>query len=224
MVIMPTVPVFPLNTVLFPSMPLHLHIFEDRYKQMVKECVDQNEPFGVTLIQSGTEVAHPYMPTHPHLIGCLAQIKRVHPLNAGKLNIDAVGTDRFRILQLDYSYPYLAANIEYMPMERTVSQLANERVIQLRKMIEQYLQRLTKTRNTPDIRENNLPNAPHHIAYFAAMILKVDAIEKQQLLESPDVSTLINRLYKSYRHELIINQVMENEPDTKSNAFPFSSN
>ena len=53
------IPLFPLNTVLFPNMPLSLHIFEPRYKIMVEQCLSREEPFGVALIQKGREALGP---------------------------------------------------------------------------------------------------------------------------------------------------------------------
>ena len=50
------IPLFPLNLVLFPGMPLPLHIFEERYKAMIGDCMRYNTPFGVSLIRSGQEV------------------------------------------------------------------------------------------------------------------------------------------------------------------------
>ena len=58
-------PLFPLNTVLFPGMPLGLHIFEDRYKLMIGQCVQERRPFGVVLIRSGQEALGPSGGTTP---------------------------------------------------------------------------------------------------------------------------------------------------------------
>ena len=60
------IPLFPLNLVLFPGMPLPLHIFEERYKAMIGDCMRYNTPFGVSLIRSGQEVGEA---ADPHPIG-----------------------------------------------------------------------------------------------------------------------------------------------------------
>ena len=89
-------PLFPLNTVLFPGMPLSLHIFEDRYKRMIGECIDSGNPFGVVLIKRGQEANGPL--AEPHEIGCTARIIEVEPLSEGRMNIVVLGQKRFRIL------------------------------------------------------------------------------------------------------------------------------
>ena len=82
-------PLFPLNTVLFPGMPLPLHIFEDRYKQMINNCLEEKEPFGVVLIRNGKEALGPL--AQPHSIGCTARIVEVQKLSDGRMNITSVG-------------------------------------------------------------------------------------------------------------------------------------
>ena len=56
---MQEIPLFPLNTVLFPNAPLRLHIFEERYKRMVNDCLAEKQPFGVVLIRHGLEALGP---------------------------------------------------------------------------------------------------------------------------------------------------------------------
>ena len=65
---------FPLNVVLFPGMPMPLHIFEERYKAMIGECVDREEPFGIILIKEGQEVGEP---AEPVKVGTTARIVQV---------------------------------------------------------------------------------------------------------------------------------------------------
>ena len=55
-------PLFPLNVVLFPGMPLPVHIFEEQYKGMIEDCLDRDKPFGVVLIKEGQEVGDPAKP------------------------------------------------------------------------------------------------------------------------------------------------------------------
>src|SRR5688572_13111983 len=90
-IIMFELPLFPLNTVLFPGMPLRLHIFEERYKLMIERCYSSGAPFGGTLIRKGGEVGGG---ADPFLIGCTALITEIEPLNDGRMNIVAVGHER----------------------------------------------------------------------------------------------------------------------------------
>ncbi len=89
------VPLFPLNTVLFPGGLLPLRIFEQRYLEMAKGCLRDGSPFGVCLIREGTEVGAPA--THENL-GCLARITQWDMQQLGLLQLVAQGAERFRVL------------------------------------------------------------------------------------------------------------------------------
>ncbi len=88
------VPLFPLNTVLFPGGPLPLRIFEPRYLDMISECVRDDSPFGVLLIRDGGETG----PATTHGIGTLARITDWYQGSDGLLGVTAIGEQRFRLL------------------------------------------------------------------------------------------------------------------------------
>src|SRR5215813_10230305 len=98
------VPLFPLDVVLFPGMPLTLHIFEDRYKEMVTECLANNSSFGIVRAQrEGLAV-----------IGCMARITRIlHEYEDGRLDILCDGGERFEIEQLDNARTFLQAEVDF---------------------------------------------------------------------------------------------------------------
>jgi Lon protease-like protein len=98
------VPLFPLDVVLFPGTPLPLHIFEERYKEMIGECLSVKSGFGVVRAQrEGLAV-----------IGCMARIVRVlHEYEDGRLDILCDGGDRFEIEQLDNSREFLQAEVDF---------------------------------------------------------------------------------------------------------------
>ena len=102
------IPLFPLNTVLFPGMTLPLRIFEPRYVQMLERCLDEKIPFGVVLIRSGREVGE-Y--SEPHEVGTLARIDSVQPSSRGDFRVTAMGTQRFRIEGLNENQPYLQCDL-----------------------------------------------------------------------------------------------------------------
>lgn len=97
------VPLFPLDVVLFPGTPLPLHIFEERYKEMIRECLADSSRFGVVRMQrEGLSV-----------IGCTASIARVlHHYEDGRMDILCEGCDRFEIEQLDNSRAFLQAEVD----------------------------------------------------------------------------------------------------------------
>lgn len=108
------VPLFTLNTVLFPRMSLPLHVFEERYKQMVRLCLKEHLPFGVVRIKTGPEVGGSAVPFE---VGTLARITQAVELDGGRYNILAAGLQRFRILSLDRSRAYLSGSIEILDEE-----------------------------------------------------------------------------------------------------------
>ena len=89
-------PLFPLQTVLYPGMPLPLHIFEERYRQMIDKCLEHDAPFGVTLIKKGVEVGGP---AEPFDVGTSARIVEASRREDGQMDLMAQGVHRFRILE-----------------------------------------------------------------------------------------------------------------------------
>lgn len=107
------IPLFPLNTVLFPGGLLPLRLFEQRYLAMAKACLRDGTPFGVCLIREGAEVGEP---ATPEGVGCLARIEHWDMQQLGLLQIVAQGSQRFRILQRRVQGDGLAlADIELLP-------------------------------------------------------------------------------------------------------------
>jgi len=99
-------PLFPLDVVLFPEMVLPLHIFEERYKEMIAECLHENSPFGV-LYAHDDKVA---------MIGCTAEISQVlKQYPDGRLDLVAVGRKRFQVSFFDSEKTYLRGSVELLP-------------------------------------------------------------------------------------------------------------
>ena len=108
---------FPLRTVLFPGMPLPIQIFEPRYHQMLAECMEADEPFGVVLIRSGNEAGDASVV--PHEIGTTARVESASPVGGGRVMVQTRGERRFRILELLHDRPVLTADVEYPVDELT---------------------------------------------------------------------------------------------------------
>ena len=115
--------IFPLNAVLFPGGLLPLRIFEQRYMEMAKACLKDDEPFGICLIRSGREVG---APATPEPIGCTARIVEWDMQQLGVLSIKARGGQRFRILESWVTETTLTrARVEMLPQDAD-SALAEE--------------------------------------------------------------------------------------------------
>jgi Lon protease-like protein len=107
--------IFPLNAVLFPGGLLPLRIFEQRYMDMAKACLKNDEPFGICLIRSGHEVG---APATPEAVGCTARIIEWDMQQLGVLSIKARGDQRFRIVESRVIEAALTrASVEMLPQD-----------------------------------------------------------------------------------------------------------
>ena len=126
---MAEIPLFPLNVVLMPGTPLPLHIFEERYKRMVDECLESETEFGMVLAdESGTR-----------RVGCTAKIvELVQRYDDGRMVILVEGTRRFKLNNVMTGKPYYMGDIEYLEDEPVgdVSALAEECIALLERVIE----------------------------------------------------------------------------------------
>ena len=112
------IPLFPLHTVLAPGIALPLHIFEDRYRIMVRRCLDGSSPFGVVLIREGSEVIPPggVQQLSIAAVGTLAEIREASRYADGRFDLLAVGTSRFVVREVRTDMePYLVAEVEPYP-------------------------------------------------------------------------------------------------------------
>ena len=108
-------PLFPLGAVLYPGMLLPLHIFEDRYKHLMRDLLDSPEPrrFGVIAIKRGRETGVEGVASL-HEVGCTATLRESEENGDGGFEVVTVGTQRFRLEALDQSRPYLQGEVEFL--------------------------------------------------------------------------------------------------------------
>jgi len=107
---MTELPMFPLGTVLFPSLFLPLHVFEPRYRQLARHCMDGDREFGVVLIERGSEVGGDDVRTS---VGTIARILEANELDDGRWVLGTVGTQRIRVTQWLPDDPYPRAEVEH---------------------------------------------------------------------------------------------------------------
>jgi len=101
-------PLFPLNVVLFPGVVLPLHIFEPRYRQMIVDCQQQEQPFGIVLARQDSV----HLQEEPYSVGTMAEIRDLNRLEDGRYVLMALGLQRFRILSQHRQKPYLSGIVE----------------------------------------------------------------------------------------------------------------
>lgn len=196
-------PIFPLHTVLFPGTPLPLHIFEPRYRKMMAEVLRTNSIFGVALIRRGIEAMGPL--PEPYNIGCTATITNIERLPDGRLNLLAIGEERFRILELDQSGPFLRAWIELMPMEEPQTLSVSRGARALMPWLRAYWESLKQvTGERIELEPLALPSDPLPLLYIAASLLNIPLSEKQELLESESSAHLLKRVIRLYRREVVL--------------------
>jgi uncharacterized protein len=193
------IPLFPLNTVLFPGMPLHLHIFEERYKTMVTHSVANDGLLGVVLIHQGLEALGPLPDPYP--VGTLARIIEREILADGHMNITVLGVERFRILSIFNSLlPYLTGIVETCPIELPNMLQVHRNSRPLAHSVRRYLTGLNKAHiETIDFSQFTLPDDPMGLVFMAAALLQLPPSEKQPILEAGklcDMMSIVERLYR----------------------------
>ena len=197
-------PLFPLNTVLFPGMQLPLHIFEDRYRVMISQCIAQNQPFCVTLIQEGAEVGGSAI---PHKVGTSAHIVHVEHLEQGRMNIQAMGHKRFRVHQLRHDLPYLVGLVEGFPVQRGTKATELAAMRELETQLQLYLGTLAEAVNV-DLEIAQLPDDAMALAFLTAIVLQVPLEEKQNLLAIPGLQAIMQAERRLLTRELALLEYM----------------
>lgn len=197
-----SLPLFPLNTVLFPGLPLRLNIFEPRYKQMVKRCLETGEKFGIVLIKHGREAMGPL--AEPYLVGCSAQLVQVEPTHDERYDITAIGRERFRIHSLDRtSYPYLTGEVETFPYTSLGQPSFEFTARPLRDWVKRYFAALAEATNT-QMDSRYIPNEPIGLAFLATYLLQIPPEEKQKILEIEFVDHMLEAVIELYRREVAL--------------------
>jgi len=175
------IPLMPLNTVLFPGMPMPLAIFEDRYRRMVDECREADSPFGIVLLQSGPEVGGIGV---PFSVGTSARIAEVNEVEEG-LEIIVVGLQRFRIEQLEVDDDLLRADVEVLPVGGGAEHVSDELQRELSGMLQRHIQTILELLGFPP-GEVSLPEDAERLSFMIAAHLTAGVHDRQRLLEIDD--------------------------------------
>lgn len=202
-------PLFPLNTVLFPGMPLPLRIFEPRYKEMMGVCIREKRPFGVVLIREGKAQHGPL--AVPHTMGCTAQITQVEPLEDGQFAILSVGQERFRIHSLKKDKSYLVGVVENAPLVDEPAAKLKSSAKCLHTLVVEYLEILARASGQHFDAKAQVPSQPVDLIYLAASVIQIATDEKQKLLMQNYPSQLLNHLTNLFSHEVALLRVMPRE-------------
>lgn len=176
-------PLFPLNTVLLPYQTIPLHIFEERYRTMLKNCLDEDKPFGVLLIREGSEVADPC--AEPYLVGTTARVIAHSNLPDGQINIFAVGERRFRVRKIDRSGPFMKGLVEPIVELEWEESPDNNNLVERAKQA--FLSYLAILLGRQDIQlKVHFTDDPVALSFAMAACLQISLLDKQRLLELTD--------------------------------------
>jgi uncharacterized protein len=219
-----TLPLFPLGTVLFPGLLLPLHIFEDRYRQLVRDLQDRPEPrrFGVIAIRHGRETGADGIQAL-HEIGCIATLRQVKPLEDGRYDVVTVGTQRFRLAALDDSKPYLQGQVDLLTEETGDEAAAAQAVRIVRDGFRAYLSALAE-RGATQISVPELPEDPVTLSYLVAASMIIDLGDRQALLAEPDALHRLTAERTLLARELTMLHTLTATPAPDLRNSPYSSN
>ncbi|TME63120.1 MAG: peptidase S16 [Chloroflexi bacterium] len=176
-------PLFPLGSVLFPGALMPLHIFEPRYRLLIRRCMERHHPFGIVLIRSGSEVDPR---AEPYDVGTEAKIVAESPLPDGRSYIVTRGERRFAVENLIAdAEPYLVGQVRYLD-EADGDGAASHASVALEALGSYLLAVVAVTDDSRGERAlaDDLRDAlPRDLAYRIAGSLAVDAPQQQALLE-----------------------------------------
>ena len=194
------IPLFPLGVVLFPHMPLPLRIFEERYREMMRDCEEQGGSFGVVAIREGVEVNGA---ATPHEVGTLAQLRRVERLDDGGYNLLVVGASRFRVTGTSLHRPYLTGTVEYLEDRAGDDPGARRLAEQVGAAFTAYANRLRELADQPAA-ELELPDDPELLSYLVAATLQVETAHKQRMLETDSAQDRLAICLRLLRREAVL--------------------
>jgi len=185
-------PLFPLPIVLFPGVPLPLHIFEARYRQMLTDIRVSNSFFGLSYFDSSTSEKD--VPPAGH-VGCVAEVTETQSLPDGRANILTVGLIRYRVEDyIERGDPYLVAQVSFFEDEEEAEGLLSE---SSREVAETFTRIARAVRIINDERAS-LPDIsdtePQRLSFLVAAAMEIEAEIKQELLELRSTSERLRRL------------------------------
>lgn len=180
-------PLFPLGLVLLPGLLLPLHVFEERYRVLVRELLalpEDERRFGVVAIRHGREVGADGVEAL-HEVGCVAELRRVEPYEDGRFDLVTTGGQRFRLTGLDHSRPYLTGEVEWLPEQVGAPDEAALLDLAVRAAFADYVRALAEA-GGDELAVQELPGSSLVLSYLVAASVVVDLEDRQALLAEPD--------------------------------------
>ncbi len=195
-------PLFPLGTVLFPGLVLPLHVFEERYRQLVRDLLalpQQSQRFGVVCIREGREVGTDGVRAL-YEVGCVAQLSQVEAYEDGRFDLVTVGTELFHLDELQTDRPYLTGEVTFL--EDGAGDPAEARMLEplVRAAFGGYVEALGTASGTV-VEAPDLPDDPQVLGHLVGATMALDLADRQDLLEQPDGVARLRRALSLLRRE-----------------------
>ena len=185
-------PIFPLATVLFPGALLPLHIFEERYKEMMRYALDNGGWFGLSY-RSDAEIGEETL-LDADSVGCVARIHAVMPLDDGRMNMITTGVVRYHIREIKQIVPFIIARVETftddLEPESDLSPLLNDTL----SLSKKFLALAQKFNDTQVPAEQDLPDDPEALSLLVCSMLPIDDASKHNLLETTSTRLRLTRV------------------------------
>lgn len=191
-------PLFPLHAVLFPGSSLPLHVFEERYREMMRVILDGDRRLGIVAIRSGMEAGGP---ARIYDIGSVATVEQVQRSQDGSMDIIVTAKERFRIDERLPDDPYPRAHVTVLadePGDEVEGFLTAARAATFR-----YLSAVARLQEA-DIKAPSLSDDAVVASYKLAAVLELDIPERQRMLECPDAHTRLALLSDLARREALL--------------------
>jgi Lon protease-like protein len=183
-------PLFPLNTVLFPYSRMQLHVFELRYREMIEHCLQLNVPFGVVLIRAGEEVG---ATAEPYLVGTKVRILDLFRYEDGRYDLTVEGVERFRIREISHERSFLQGAIENI---HELEDVDEDHLMELAAQARHLGELLVKEHvDNKDFAVKVLfPEDPIQLSFALANMIEFPALRKQFFLELDDTSVRLEAI------------------------------
>ena len=210
------IPLFPLGTALFPHMPMRLRIFEQRYRDMMRDCTAFGTSFGIVGIREGVEAGGATPAPYP--VGTLARIRSVEELEDGGYHLIVSGASRFRVGGIALrAHPYLVADITYLE-DVTGDPGALERLApRVASAFMSYTRTLGELHNEPAT-DVELPDDPELLSYLVAASLQIEPHYKQALLAVDSAETRLRMCLTLLRREGVLLDHSLARPERRTTA------
>jgi Lon protease-like protein len=218
------IPLFPLGSVLYPGLVLPLHIFEDRYRQLVRDLLAGPQPraFGVVAIKEGRETGIAGV-SALHEIGCTATLRQVDQYEDGRYDLLTVGAERFRLAGLDESRPYWLGDVDLLADEVGDEAAAGLAAQAVTAAFRGYLEALAQ-RGGGQISVPDLPGEPLLLSYVVAASVIVELPDKQALLAEPDAAARLTAERTLLARETTMLRALPSTPAPDLRYSPYSNN